>query len=174
MPRPAKADTLPEALRRELDRRLAARAFSGYEELSQWLAAQGYEISKSALHRYGTRLKRRLEAIRASTLAARAIAEAAPDDEDLRSAAVISLVQSELFEALLAVQEASEAEDPTERLRLLAAAARAIADVARASRGQKAWAREVAARLKELERDAGKKGLDAKTLAAVREALYGV
>jgi len=175
MPRPMAAETLPDALRAELDRRLAARAFSGYEDLAQWLREQGFEISKSALHRYGSRLKRKLALIRASTIAAQQIAEAAPDQEDARSAAVISLVQSELFEALLALQEASEADDPAERLKLLAAAARAIAEVARASRGQKEYAERVREKLAALEAEAEKKGrrLDPETLRFVREQLYG-
>jgi len=143
MPRPAAVDTLPEPVRAALDRELAGRAFSGYGELSAWLGSQGYAISRSALHRYGQRVQRRLEAIRASTEAARLIADAAPDREDSRSAAVIALVQSELFEAMLSLQQLEEDDDPARRVKLLSSAARAIAEASRASVAQKQWAEKI-------------------------------
>jgi hypothetical protein len=174
MPRRPKITQLPSEVRGWLDDALAEGNFAGYEALAAELRARGYDVSRSSVHRYGQRLERKLAAIRASTEAARQIAAAAPDDADLRSAAVISLVQSDLFDALLALQEAETAE-PGERVKLLASAARAIAEASRASVGQKRWAEEVRTRLDELERAAGKAGrrLDAETLRAVREQLYG-
>ncbi|MEW6258267.1 MAG: phage protein Gp27 family protein, partial [Pseudomonadota bacterium] len=79
-----------------------------------------------------------------------------------------------LFEAMLALEEAEDA-DPTERVKLLASAGRAIAETSRASQGQKKWAQEQRAKLDALEAEAGRgsKRLDADTLKAVREALYG-
>jgi hypothetical protein len=51
------------------------------------------------------------------------IADAAPDDSDMRSAAVLSLVQTELFNALVALQEAdNEDADPADRIMLMAKA----------------------------------------------------
>lgn len=174
MPRRPKITRLPSDVRTWLDEALAEGNFAGYEALAAELRARGYDVSRSSVHRYGQRLERKLAAIRASTEAARQIAAAAPDDADLRSAAVISLVQSDLFDALLALQEAETAE-PGERVKLLAAAARAVAEASRASIGQKRWADEVRARLDELERQAAKadRRLDAETLRAVREQLYG-
>jgi DNA invertase Pin-like site-specific DNA recombinase len=174
MPRRPKITRLPSDVRIWLDEALAEGNFAGYEALAAELRARGYDVSRSSVHRYGQRLERKLAAIRASTEAARQIAAAAPDDADLRSAAVISLVQSDLFDALLALQEAETAE-PGERVKLLAAAARAVAEASRASIGQKRWADEVRARLDELERQAAKadRRLDAETLRAVREQLYG-
>jgi len=162
-------------VRAAIDRLLIDSGFAGYEDLEKIvLDAHGVQIGKSTLNRYGMKLQRRLDAIRASTEAARAIAEAAPDEADHRSAAVISLVQSSLFEAMLALEEAEDA-DPTERVRLLAHAGRAIAETSRASQGQKKWAQEQKAKLDALEAEAGRgsKRLDADTLKAVREALYG-
>ena len=108
MPAPSKIDLLPAATRAELNRQLVKRAFSDYEALAVWLAGQGFQIGKSTVGRYGQKLERKLEAIRASTEAARSIAEAAPDDADLRSAAVMSLVQTEIFDVLVNLQEASD------------------------------------------------------------------
>ena len=60
-------------------------------------------------------------------------------------------------------------------MKVLAAAARAIAEASRASIGQKRWADEVRAKLEEVERVAQKAGrqLDAETLRLVKEGLYG-
>lgn len=176
MPPRNKISQLSPELRAAIDKLLIDSGFAGYEALENIiLQTHGVHIGKSILNRYGQKLERRLSAIRASTEAARAIAEAAPDEADHRSAAVISLVQSSLFDAMLALEEADEEADPAERVKLLANAARAIAEASRASQGQKKWAQEQKTKLDQLEAEAGRgtKRLDADTLKAVREALYG-
>ena len=174
MPPRDKISQLPAEVRSEIDRLLIDRGFSGYEALEeQILEAHGIEVGKSTLHRYGQRLERRLSAIKASTEAAKAIADAAPDEADQRSAAVISLVQSDLFEAMISLREADDEDDPASRVKMLSQAARAIAEASRASVNQKKWSAEVRARLDALEENAADKRLDADTLRAVREALYG-
>ena len=78
-------------------------------------ATAGDLPSRSALHRYGSKLDRRLAAIRASTEAAKLIQAQAGDDKDARSEALTALVQTELFEAILALQDADDPEaDPTD------------------------------------------------------------
>ena len=175
MARRSKVDTLPPALKAELERLLADRAHGGYEALAAWLKEQGYEISRSSLHRYDTRVQAVMSRIKASTEAARLLAQAAPDEADEHSAAVLRIVQSALFDALTRVAEASEETDPAEQVKVLSQAARAIAEASRASIGQKKWADEVREKLDQLERVASKAGkrLDAETLKAVREGLYG-
>lgn len=149
MPAPSKIELLPDETRAELNRQLVARAFSGYEALAAWLTEHGFHISKSALGRYGQKLEQKLAAIRASTEAARSIAEAAPDDADLRSAAVMSLIQSEIFEVLVNLQEASDEDvDQVTRVKLLSHAAKNIATLSRASVNQKKWQTEVRDRAK--------------------------
>ena len=71
--------------------------------------------SRSALHRYGSKLDRRLTAIRASTEAAKLIQAHAGDDRDARSEALTAMVQTELFEAILALQEADEVGEDGEK-----------------------------------------------------------
>ena len=69
----------------------------------------------------------------------------------------------------------ADAADPADQVKILSQAARAIAEASRASIGQKKWADEVKQKLDALEAAGGKgeKKLDAETLKAVREALYG-
>lgn len=102
-------------------------------------ASVGSLPSRSALHRYGSKLDRRLAAIRASTEAAKLIQQHAGDDKDARSEALTAMVQTELFEAILALQEADEVgedgekADPGERVALLSKAAKNIATLTRSS-----------------------------------------
>jgi hypothetical protein len=175
MPPPAKIALLPEDLRAALDSQLVRRAFSDYHGLAAWLAEQGYEIGKTAIHSYGQGLKRKLAAIKASTEAARLIADAAPDEEDRRSEAVMSMVQSEMFAMLVALQEAEDAA-PQERIKLLGNAARAIADLSRASISQKKHAAAVQAKLDALLTEAqhGENTLDIRTLQRIRSEVYGL
>ena len=77
MPPPSKIDQLPEDVRSELDALIIDNGFGGYVGLSEWLAAKGFEISKTTVGAYGQKLERRLAAVRASTEAARLIAAAA-------------------------------------------------------------------------------------------------
>ncbi|WP_282002874.1 DUF3486 family protein [Geotalea uraniireducens] len=126
-----------------LDKALVEGNFSGYQLLEAELKERGYQIGKSSIWRYGTKLERRLATVRAATESARIIAEGAADEKDDRSAAVIAMVQSDIFEAMLSFQEAEEEEDKGARLKLLAQAAKGIADVTRASISQKKFATEI-------------------------------
>lgn len=176
MPPRNKISLLPPELRHAIDHILIEAGFAGYDELEQTiLDAHGISLGKSTLHRYGQKLERRLSAIRASTEAARAIVEAAPDESDLRSAAVISLLQSSLFEAFIALGEAENETSPAERLKILALGSRAITDLSRASQAQKKWAAEQKAKLDALaaRANAAGKPFDVATFKAICETLYG-
>lgn len=155
-----------------LDKSLVAGNFSGYHCLEEELKARGFQIGKSSIHRYGSKLERRLAAVKASTEAARALAEGAPDEQDHKSAAVISLVQSDLFEALLSLQEAGDEDDPGERVKLLSRAAKGIAEVSKASIGQKKFAAEI--RKKALEEAAEKIEKTAKAAGVSAEAIQAI
>lgn len=146
MPRRSKIETLPAEIKAWLDQELIKRGYSGYVELEELLAEKGYKVGKSIIHRHGEKLERKVEAIKASTEAARLIASAAPDEEDALTGSVISMIQSDTFQVLLALQEAGDS-DPIERMELLNKAARAASDLARASVAQKRWSSAVREKL---------------------------
>ena len=102
-------DQLPEAVRHEFERKLVENGFADYQALSEWLQQQGYEISRSAAHRYGQKVQRRFAAIKNSTEAARLIAEGAADEGDTRSEALMAMLQTELFEALVQIRRVKRA-----------------------------------------------------------------
>ena len=181
MARANAVDQLPKEVRAWLDHSLVEGNFTGYELLEGELKSRGYSIGKSSIHRYGQKIERRMAAIKASTEAARILTEGAADDQDARSEAVIALVQTEMFESIINLQEASEDDiDPTERIALLSKAAKNIATLARASVNQKKFRLEVqeetrrqllAEQSKQLEVLQKKGGVTAETQAAIREAL---
>ena len=111
------------------------------------LAAKAGDLpSRSAIGRYGQKLERRLAAVRASTEAAKLIREHAGDNEDARSEALTALVQSDMFDALVALQEASDEEvDPADRLVMLSKAAKNIATLSRSSVNLKQFQAKVTA-----------------------------
>lgn len=178
MPAPSKLDLLPDDLRRDLDARIIGNGFAGYVELSAWLASRGFSIGKSAVGAYGQKLERRLSAIRASTEAARLITEAAPDESDDRSNAIISLVQTQIFEALLGLQDAEDENDPGARVEILGKAAKNIATLTRASVARNKWAAEVRKKIDtaaaEVRKLAAGAGVSDETLAAIDARLQGI
>lgn len=165
MPPPRKIDLLPEDVRQELDGLIIGNGFGGYAGLSEWLAGKGFEISKTAVGAYGQKLERRLAAVRASTEAARLIAAAAPDDADERSNAIISIVQTEIFDALLCMQEATDEDvDPAKRVEILGKAAKNIATLTRASIARNKWAAELRTKIAAALEALKKEGFDTGTL----------
>ena len=181
MGRQSSITALPEPVRQALNCELSARNFSGYEALEDWLRDQGFEISKSAIHRYGQKIERRMQAIKASTEAAKLIVEAAGDDQDARSESVIALVQTEMFDSIIAIQEADDEDlSASDRLGLMSKAAKNIATLARASVNQKKFKVEAEARIRQQLLAEQKEKLDAmgvrsgvteETKRAIREAL---
>lgn len=178
MPAPSKIAQLPEDLRTELEDLIIHNGFGGYVQLAEWLQAKGYAIGKTTVGKHGRELERRLARIRTSTEAARMITAVAPDDADERSNAIISLVQTEIFESLMALQEAEEEDDPAKRIALLGDAAKNIATLTRASVTRNKWAQEVRAKLatarEEVRKLATGAGVSAETMAAIDRRLQGL
>lgn len=139
--------------------------------------------SRSALQRYGSKLDQRLSAIKASTEAAKLIQAQAGDNQDARSEALTALVQTELFEAILSLQDADNPDldlDPGERVAMLSAAAKNIATLTRSSVNLKKFQAEVeettrkkllAEQRAKLDAMGSKGGVTAQTKALIREAL---
>ena len=124
-----------------------------------------------------------------STEAAKMIQAHAGDDKDARSEALTAMVQTELFEAILALQEADEVgddgekADPGERVALLSKAAKNIATLTRSSinlkefqaKVEEATRKKLLAEQEERFKALGQSGdVDQDTLAKVIKAAYGL
>lgn len=178
MARPSNIDALPNEIRQALDKLLLDNNFCAYDSIAEYFKQRGYQLSKSAVHRYGQKLERRLQAIKASTEAAKLLAENVDDTENHLSGSVISLVQTELFETLLNLQEAEEVSEPSERMELLSKAAKSIAELSRASIANKKWQVEVRSKAEaaatKVEGIARKVGLSAEAAAVIRREILGI
>lgn len=137
--------SLPAALRAELDQRLVGGGFQGYEALSQWLSTAGYQISKSALHRYGSALEEDFERTMASVRATQALARAydatQPDDGAALTGATVRVMQDSLLRIAMTLRDAQEAEDadPARIAKLLPSLSRALADLGRLDISREKW-----------------------------------
>ena len=114
-------DKLPDDIKTELDVRLADTA-NTYEDLSAWLKAEGYEISKSAIGRYAIRSTQRVAETLQRTQAIAQAVEAHPDLDYTKAASMV------LMDGLM--QRVSTAEDDFAEMPL-DKAGRLIASLAR-------------------------------------------
>lgn len=179
MPSRSAISKLPADVRNWLERALTEGNFSGYADLEDLMREKGFSISKSAIHRHGQKIERRMAAIKASTEAAKLIVEAAGDDQDARSESIIALVQTEMFDSIIAIQEADDEElNAADRLGLMSKAAKNIATLTRASIVQKQFKTTVQARAAEVAdkvaRLTSKGGLSAEAEAEIRRSILGI
>lgn len=175
----SKITRLPDEVRAKLDRELVTRGFSGYDALETWLQGLGISIGKSSIHRYGANLERKLYAIKASTEAARLIASEAPDDADQRSGAVISMIQTEVFDVLVTLQELDDDDtDQLKRAKLLSTLAKNVATLSRASVHQKRHEigirNKVAAAADKVAHLAKNGGASAETIDKIKRQILGI
>ncbi|WPN56681.1 DUF3486 family protein [Pseudomonas sp. P9_31] len=168
MPPRSKVASLPKAVKAWLDKALAENSFSEYESLAAELSAQGFSISKSALHRYGQDFESKLSALKVASEQARAVVAAAPDEEGAVNEALMRLVQEHLFKLLMTDGDKMD----------LPKVAKAVAELGKASVVQKKWQSEwkekaeaVAARVDKI---AKKGGMTAETANEIRSEILGM
>lgn len=156
MPRRSSVELMPKATREWLDKVLIQGSFSGYEALAQELRVRGYEISKSALHRYGSKFEERLARMRQGAQQAAALAEALPDDAGQLGDAVTRLIQQQVFDALMEAGDLDLSEVKITEIGTM------MAKLNTAGVQQKKWAADVRAKTKataetveKIARDAG-------------------
>ena len=184
MPRPSKIAKLPAELRKWLHTAIVERGFGDIVALTDELNAlckQGgvaISVGKSAVGVESQRVKRAQEAIRATTEAARLIAETSPDEGDNRSAGAMAIVQSEVFDLLLQVRESEAITDPLVRLGIMNEAALGLSRLSRSRVNQARWNSEVEGKAKaaadKVSKLARKGGMDAKTVAEIRASILGI
>ncbi|WP_165674961.1 DUF3486 family protein [Metapseudomonas otitidis] len=132
MPPRSKVAQLPAEVKAWLDQALVENNFSGYEALSAELGERGFTIGKSALHAYGQGFEERLASLRMASEQARAVVQAAPDDEGAVNEALVRLVQEKLLQVLLAADGKLD----------IGKVGKAVAELVKASVVQKKWSAE--------------------------------
>jgi Protein of unknown function (DUF3486) len=186
-----KIRALPTDLRAELERRLIDGTFQSYGALSNWLLKNGFKISTTTLFRYGRTFERKLDAVRIATEQARIVCEQFKDDDASIQDALMRLVQTQLFQVLVAGNEKQEVTSLHEQERRAAleeqaeiiepinihAVARSVASLARSEaeyRKRNERAREkIAAAGKKID-EAQAKGLPVESAEQIKEVLMKV
>ncbi len=172
MPRRSKVEGLPSDVKAWLDQALVQNNFSQYELLSAELGKRGYEIGKSGLHRYGQQFEERLKTLRVVTEQARAVVQAAPDEDGAVNDALVRLTQEKMFSILMEMNVDPDAVD-------LPKLARAVAELGKASVAQKRWQAEarkqaLADAAKEAGEAAKSAGLTDEAAAQIQQRILGV
>lgn len=174
MPKRNAVEQLPTSVKAWLDKALIDSNFSGYKQLEEELKSRGYSIGKSSINRYGQAFEERLLALKMASQQAKAIVEAAPDDEGAVSEALMRLIQEKLFQALLAAEIDTNKANSLN----LGSAAKAIAGLTRATVTQKKWQQELREKAKAAAEDVGKQarkgGLSEEAIRAIEETVLGI
>jgi hypothetical protein len=172
MPQRSKVLTLPDEIKRELDKRLVANSFRDYAALAEWLKENGFEISRSSVQRYGQEFEERLAAIKIATDQAQAIAEAAGDDQGAMSDALVRLCQEKAFQVLVKMQDITPENVDINKVGLM------VSRLTRASVAQKKWMAEVKEKTVkvagEVKKVARAGGLTEKKAEEIRRKILGI
>lgn len=172
MPRRSSVDLMPKAVREWLDKVLVEGSFSGYSALSNELRNRGFEISRSALQRYGSKFEDRLARMRIGAQQAAALAEALPDDAGQLGDAVTRLIQQQVFDALMEAGDLNLSEVKITELGTM------MAKLNTAGVQQKKWSSDVKARAKATAETVDKElraaGLTDKLADDVRRQILGI
>jgi hypothetical protein len=136
---------LSEEHRAELDRKLIETGFGNYTELTDWLRANGYQISRSALHRYGSELEadfeRTMAEVQRTQRLAVAFADANPDERGAMVGATARIASESLLRITMALRESEE--DPAQLAKLMPSISRALGELGRVTISQEKWAQEL-------------------------------
>jgi hypothetical protein len=100
-----KIKKLPPDLKEELDRMFSEGTLHSCRQLAKWLGDNGFEISHAAIHKYGQKFERKLDAVRLATEQARIVCEQFKGDDAGMQDALLRLVQTQLFHVLTVSKE---------------------------------------------------------------------
>lgn len=181
MPPRSKIYDLPQELRDELNERLVSNGFQDYEGLTQWLEENGFKLSRSAVHRYGSGLQQEFEEamgdVRKTTQMAKAWADSDEDTQGALMGATSQMVQENLMRITIALRKSEH--EPEKAAKHMATVSHALADLGRMTINQKKWAQEMR---KEAMKEAADKaeevarrgGLSADVVKDLRRELLGI
>lgn len=176
----SKVHSLPPELKEWLDAELVRRGFGDYVQLAADLKARGADVSKSSLQRYGSPFEQRMAQLKMASEQARALVDAAPDDEDKLGSAVVRMTQEKIFTLLMDLEIDAKDVDVNKLFKNAAEIGKASVTHKRFSMEARAVAKEEARREQLAEQQArfdalGQAGeIDQVTLAKVIKAAYGL
>jgi hypothetical protein len=171
-------DALPPEVRAWLDQELVRLGFRDYRGLARELKGQGWQVSKSAVHRYGQALQEQIET---RTRKAKEKAELAKALSGVYGDNLADMVTGAQGIALSAVMDAIDAREYSADRETLGSLAKAIPQIGRGLFGAAAEKRAEAARRKALEdaaqaveRSEVARGLTKDRVAELRRIITGI
>ncbi len=172
MPTPSTIDQLNKEDRAWLEKRLLDKNFSDYDGLMALLQERGLEVSRSALGRFGKKYKDYVRDIRRSTDMAVMLSREVGDDMNAVGDATIRMMQVQLFDALQDYDFTKLQDAKPHQL------ISALADLNRATVGQKKWMADVKQRVKEvadtIEKTVEGAGASEESIALFRKEILGI
>ena len=153
MPPRSPIDILPDAVLTELNQRLVENGFAGYVALAEWLTEQGYQISKSAVHRHGSALQASMEKSINRARERMEIVKALKGASDEDKAALMEANEMVAMDQIMDLFDASADMEAGERLAAVPKLVRAIADLNRSAIGSAKWKKEFEAEAKRQARE---------------------
>ncbi|NOV29176.1 phage protein Gp27 family protein [Methylomonas sp. ZR1] len=168
MPPRSAITTLPDDLLNLLNGKLIDSGFSDYAGLSAWLSEQGYQISRSAVHRHGSELQ---AAMQKSINRARErveIAKAMGGMSNEGKAALLEASEMVAIDQIMDVLEEMQGWDAADKAAIVPKLGRAIADIGRSAIGSAKWKKEFEA---EAQRKAREEAAQAASAAAKAEGV---
>jgi Protein of unknown function (DUF3486) len=176
-----KIKKLPPDLKEQLDQMLTDGTFHSCRQLAKWLGDNGFEISHAAIHKYGQKFERKLEAVRMATEQARIVCEQSKDDDAQMQSALMRLVQTRLFEVLTAANEMGQGSANEEGATIapvnITALARSVSGLVRAESEHRKWAERARAGVAEAEKkvdEARSKGLSKDAAEQIKAVLLEI
>lgn len=167
-------DTLPPQIKAWLDQELVRLNFRNYSQLANALNGQGWEISRSAVGRYGKRFKEEQKQLKQSIEMAKAFAEVVGEDGAAMNQTLTALAQQELMAVV------REARYDDEEIKL-PALVQAIAQLNRSDINTRKFQIEQAARKKALSEAASQaeksltgQGMTRESIAAIKRDILGI
>ena len=172
MPTPSTIGNLNAEDRAWLEKQLLEKNFADYDGLMALLTEHGLEISRSALGRFGKKYKEYIQDIKRSTDMAVMLSREVGDDANAVGDATMRMMQVELFEAIQNY-DFSKLQDAKPH-QLIAA----LADLNRATVGQKKWMAEVRTAVKavaeEVEGKTRAAGLSQDAIDEIKNKILGI
>ena len=161
---------LPDEVRAAVDRQIETG--STYKEIAEYINGMGTSVSLASVGRYGQKFVARMECMRLAREQARVVLENAKNDPLATVGAANQLAAQILWERLIDTEDLKDA-TTTEVIKSLALLERSAINRERYQMEAKRKADE-AVKTIETAATAGRRNLDADTLAFIKEQIYGL
>ena len=167
----SKVAKLPDEIRAAVDRQIMAGV--EYQEIADFINTMGTQVSRSSVNRYGQKFMAKMETLRLVREQAKLVVESAKDGPALEMVeAANQMAVQVILERLIEMDDLKEAKS-TDVMKALALLERSATNRERLKLETKRKADE-AVKTIEAAATAGRRNLDAETLAFIKEQIYGL